>query len=66
MPSEGLGCLATRSYGCDASSQLLTAHPCHPCLCWEQEHGANSEPQSHPFLYQIGMPREGDALSEVT
>lgn len=24
------------------------------------------KPQPHPFLYQIGMPREEDALPEVT
>lgn len=63
MPSLGLGCQAIRCHGCGASLQLFTAHT---CPCWEQEQEADSKPLTHPFLYQLGMLREGDALSEVT
>lgn len=52
-------CLTIHARGCDASSQLLTARPCRPCPCRQQEHGADANLQSHPFLYQIGMPRRG-------
>lgn len=57
-PRGGLAAWPSTLIGCDASFQLLTAHPCHPCPCWEQEHGADSKPQT-PSYTRWGCPEKG-------
>lgn len=40
--------------------------PATPAHAGNRSMGQTLKPQTHPFLYQIGMPREEDALPEVT